>query len=92
MVKGRISGFITHPFETSDGQYSAMYGNNAKTDKSFKTLKEAKNYLMKNGIKETMYDAPEGTKIIKLKEKQVVPQKTKRVPNVLNPFDSGFGF
>jgi len=60
------SGFIVHPFETSDGKYGASFGNHNKTSRSFKTLKSAKAYLKRNKIRNALYDAPRGTRFLKL--------------------------
>ena len=63
------SGFIVHPWETADGKYHSSYGNNnKKTRKNFKTLKLAKAYLIKNKIKEALYDSPAGNRMILLKK------------------------
>jgi len=62
MVKKMAKGFIVHPWETSDGKYSASYGNHNKTVKRFKTLKAAKAYLSKNKVTKALYDAPSGAK------------------------------
>ena len=62
------SGFIVHPWETADGKYSSSYGNHNRTAKNFKTLRLAKAYLIKNKIKEAVYDSPSGEKTILLKK------------------------
>jgi len=67
------SGFIVHPWETTDGKYHASYSNHNKTVKSFKTLKNAKSYLKRNKIQEALYDSPSGNRIIilsKIKKKR----------------------
>ena len=60
------SGFIVHPWETSDNKYHASYGNHNRTVKSFKTLKNAKSYLKRNKISEALYDSPSGNRKIVL--------------------------
>ena len=75
-MKVTQKGFIVHPFETSDGKYSASYGNHNKTIKSFNTLGAAKKYLAQKGIQKANYDAPSGVKEVKtyLRRKQPVRQ------------------
>lgn len=73
------SGFIVHPFETSDGSYDASYGNHNKTQKKFRTLRDAKAYLKSRGVKSANYDMPSGVKRLNLtkspKKKTVVRRK-----------------
>lgn len=60
-------GFIVHPFETSDNTYNASIGpNHNKTVKSFKTLRQAKQYLKRKGVPNALYDSPAagGPKVI----------------------------
>jgi len=80
-------GFIVHPFETSGG-YHASYGNNNKTVRSFKTLRQAKQYLVKKGISQAMYDNPEGTRDISTKTNRISNIKIKQK----SPFEKIMGF
>ena len=74
-------GFIVHPFETSDGQYDAGYGSDLnKTMRGFKTLREAKAYLVKHGMKTAVYDNPSGARVINLMKKKVVSRKPRANP------------
>jgi len=69
-------GFIVHPFETGDNKYHASYGKNLnKTQKSFRTLSEAKGYLHKNKMKKALYDSPSGARTIKVNNNAVKRKK-----------------
>jgi len=71
-------GFIVHPYETSGNKYMASYGpNHNRTSREFKTLKQAKTYLAKKGVKKAIYDAPGRDRTIKLSQKKPV-RKPKR--------------
>lgn len=59
--------FITNPYETYNGKYSASFGKDLnKNVKYFKTLKEAKNYIKQNGYEKALYDSPTEPKVIKV--------------------------
>lgn len=61
------SGFIVHPFETINNKYHASYGRNKnKTIRSFKTLKQAKEYLRSKGVSSANYDSPSGYRKVKM--------------------------
>lgn len=87
-MTNKNSGFIVHPFESFDGKsYDASYGNHNKTNRSFKTLSQAKNYLRKKGIQKADYDSPSGVKIILLKERIKRKIKSKLKQNPRNPIE-----
>jgi len=65
-INRKKEGFIVHPFETGSGQYHASYGNHNKTVRNFKTLRLAKSYLAKHGMKTALYDSPSGAKTLSI--------------------------
>jgi len=88
MTKRNISksGFIVHPFETADGKYHVSYGSHNKTVKSFKTLKESKQYLAKNNITKVLYDSPSGAKDIFIKKQNKKKKRRKNRSSISDPF------
>ena len=77
-------GFIVHPFETGDGNYSASYGDHNKTVKSFQSFLEAESYLINHDIRKIIYKHPEGTKKYIISQKAKEPRKPKKLPAYLS--------
>ncbi len=82
-------GFIVHPFETGNKKYHASYGNHNKTQRSFLTLKRAKNYLRIHGVVQADYDSPSGIRILSLRKKTSYKKVIRRQPKTNTSF--GFG-
>jgi len=90
-MAGKKTGFIVHPFETSDNKYSASYGNHNKTSRSFTTLKQAKSYLKRKGIYKAIYDSPSGVKLINIGKTTKTRGNQKRRRRRRNPYGIDFG-
>lgn len=79
-------GFIVHPFETGNNMFHSSFGNHNKTVKSFKTLRDAKKYLVDNKVKGALYDAPQGVKVINLVKPRRVRKPKKKINSVFDLF------
>lgn len=68
-------GFITWQGRKD---YRASYGDHNKTQKSFKTMREAKAYLKSKGITHSIYDSGYRTTVVKniVNKKKVVRRQT----------------
>jgi hypothetical protein len=59
--KHEESGFIVHPNWTGNSKYHASYGTNKnRTNRSFNSLKEAKTFLAKKGVRKGIYERSTG--------------------------------